>query len=174
MLRHHVLAALLLCCLGAWIALLWLQHVYGEKPYSMLEDRLYVGGLVSAPPPGTRAVVNLCEQKDPYEVEDQLWEPIDGGKAPSLDWLRRVVEFIDARRRAGATTYVHCLAGMNRSGMVVTAYLMYEHDWDREQALAFVRSRRPEVQPNPSMMRFLAEWERDLNPANDGLQGPRR
>jgi protein-tyrosine phosphatase len=134
-----------------------------EEPYSRVEEGLYVGASVSAPPPGTAAVVNLCDREDPYAVDALLWEPIlDGGKAPGLAWLRRVVAFIDAQRRAGVTTYVHCNAGASRSGMVVTAYLMYEHGWPRDRALKFARRKRPQIQPNPAFMRLLAEWEEAL------------
>ena len=115
------------------------------------------------PPPGTRAVLNLCDANDPYQVEVCLWEPIrDGGEAPSIDWLRRMVEFIDTQRQAGVTVYVHCWAGVSRSGLVATAYLMHEHHWTRDEALAFVRSRRPQVRPNPAFMKLLAEWEETL------------
>ena len=58
--------------------------------------------------------------------------------------------------------YVHCLYGMNRSGMVVIAHLMDRHGWGRERALTFVRSKRPQVCPNPALMRLLDEWERTL------------
>jgi hypothetical protein len=160
--RRKWLVALLLACLGAWLALLWLEGSY-DQPYTRIEEGLYLGGSVERPPRGTRAVVNLCSQEDPYRVEACLWEPIfDGKNEPSLEWLRRVVEFIDAQRRAGRTTYVHCLAGVNRSGAAVAAYLMYRHGWRRERALEFVRSKRPQVQPNPTLMRLLAEWERAL------------
>jgi protein-tyrosine phosphatase len=39
----------------------------------------------------------------------------------SIDWLKHVVHFIDDERKAGRTVFVHCFAGMNRSGMIVTA-----------------------------------------------------
>jgi hypothetical protein len=161
-LRHWLLGLALLACLGAWPCLLWLEQYCGEQPYSFVEDRLYVGASVDVPPPGATAVVNLCDKIDPYPVDASLWEPIDGGASPDMDWFRRVVGFIDARRRAGRTTYVHCLSGMNRSGMVVVAYLMYEHGWDREQALAFARSKRPQIEPNSTLMRSLADWQRAL------------
>jgi hypothetical protein len=157
------LTALLLGSLVAWLWLVGLERSSREEPYSLIEDGLYVGTSVPEPPPGTRAVVNLCGQKDSYTVDACLWEPIFAGdEDPDVEWLRRVVEFIATQRRAGRTTYVHCWAGMNRSGMAVTAYLMYEHGWSRDRALTFVQSRRPQVQPNPALMRLLAEWEQVL------------
>jgi hypothetical protein len=166
--RRRALVVLVAGGLAAWVILLGVARLYGEDEYSLIEDRLYLGECVKEPPRGTRAVVNLCDKPDPYQVEVTLWEPIDGGQSPGIDWLRRVVEFIDARRRAGLTTYVHCLAGMNRSGMVVTAYLMYEYGWTRDEALTFVRSKRPQVQPNPALMRLLGEWERTLKDQSAG------
>jgi protein-tyrosine phosphatase len=150
-----------------------LERAVGEPPYSLIEDGLYLGNAADAPPPGTRAVVNLCGRKDPYTVDVALWEPIlEGGEEPSVAWLRRVVDFIAAQRSAGLTTYVHCRAGMNRSGTVVTAYLMRAHGWGRDEALAFVRARRPQVQPNPTLMRLLAEWEQALRESPSGKDRP--
>jgi hypothetical protein len=160
--RKGLLVVALLACVGAWLWLRWLEGRY-DRPYCRIEDGLYVGRAVEHPPSGTEAVVNLCGREDPYEVKASLWEPVfEAGREPDLGWLRRVVAFIDEQRRAGRTTYVHCLAGMNRSGAAVTAYLMYEHGWDRDQALAFVRDRRPQIQPNPMLMRLLADWEQAL------------
>jgi protein-tyrosine phosphatase len=89
------------------------------------------------------------------------WEPIlEGGKLPDVDWLKGVVGFIDVQRRAQRTVYVHCLAGVDRSATVVTAYLMFEHGWGRDTALAQVKSKRPCACPDPTLMQLLADWER--------------
>jgi hypothetical protein len=145
-----------------WLWLFWLEQSY-EQPYSFVEDGLFIGSSAKQPSPGTKAVVNLCGRKDPYDVDALLWEPIfEGGDEPGLEWLGRVVDFVATQRRAGRPTYVHCLAGMNRSGAVVTAYLMYEHGWRRDVALAYLQDKRPVVQPNPALMRLLADWEKAL------------
>jgi hypothetical protein len=129
--------------------------------YSRIEGGLYQGGNVSSPPWRTRAVLNLCETPDPYTCEVYVWEPIrDAAPAPSVAWLRERVEWIDAQRQAGHRVFVHCHAGNSRSGMVVVAYLMYKNRWARDEALAFVRTRRPSTRPNPAFMDLLAEWER--------------
>jgi hypothetical protein len=161
-LRRTAIAAILLIGLTAWAWLRWLEHDVELQPYSLIEDRLYVGGLVKSPPPGTNAVLNLCQQDDSYRTKSYRADPIDGSEPPSIDWLKDVIKYIDDERRAGNTVYVHCFAGMNRSGMVATAYLMYEHGWSRDEALTFAQSKRPQIQPNLSMMRFLMEWERVL------------
>jgi hypothetical protein len=139
------------------------RYLQDEENYSRIEDHLYLGGVVTAPPRGTRAVINLCEVEDPYRREFHLWEPIvDGEPAPDLDWLRRMVDVLDARQREGMTTYVHCRNGVSRSGMLVVAYEMRKNNWTRDEALAFARARRPITRPNPAFMRLLLEWERSI------------
>ncbi len=162
LLRRGAIAAILLIGLAAWLWLRWLEQDVEHKPYDMIEVNLFVGGLVKSPPAGTNTVLNLSQQDDAYRTEVYRAEPIDGSEAPSIDWLKRIVHFIDAERKAGRVVYIHCFAGMNRSGMVVTAYLMYEHGWTRDEALAFAQSKRPQLQPNLILMRFLADWERVL------------
>jgi hypothetical protein len=134
--------------------------------YSLIETGLYQGGLVSEPPPGTQAVINLCESLDGYKsrIPFYFWVPIaDAAPAPSLGWLKQMVSIVDAKRRSGETIYVHCRGGISRSGMVVTAYCMFEHHWTRDRALEFVRSKRPVTNPNPAFMKLLSEWELHLH-----------
>jgi hypothetical protein len=162
-LRLKLLLILLAASLGVWLWLVWLERSYRETPYSLIEEGLYVGRYVSDPPPGTGAVVNLCDAKDSYQAAACLWRPIrDAPPAPSIEWLGETVGFIESQRRAGRMVYVHCANGVSRSGMVITAYLMHEHDWTRDQALEFVRSKRPEVRPHPAFMQLLTEWEQAL------------
>src|SRR5438128_323775 len=116
-LRHVVLIVVMLLGLAGWLGLEWLASDISDQPYTQIEANLYVGALVKAPPPATYAVLNLCQQQDCYQATVHRDEPIDGSAAPDIDWLWRNVKFIDEHRRAGRTVYVHCFAGMNRSGM---------------------------------------------------------
>ena len=149
---------------GGGLVLWGLARLDQEEPnFARIEDGLYLGGSVAQPPPGTRAVLNLCEKEDPYRADVHRWEPIsDSEPAPSLDWLRRAVEFVDNNRRQGRTTFVHCRNGVSRSGMVVAAYLMFKRGWTRDEALTFIRSKRSITRPNPAFMRRLTEWEQHL------------
>lgn len=162
-LRRYLPAVLLLGTGGTLLWLSWLEWSLRPKPYALVEEGLYVGGFVDKPPPRTTAVLNLCGKKDSYEVDEYLWEPIlEGGPLPDLAWLKMVVAFVDTHRRDGRTVYVHCRAGMNRSGAVVIAYLMQTHGWSRDRALAHIQSKRPEIHPDPTLMRLLSEWEESL------------
>jgi hypothetical protein len=164
-----LLSVVLLATVGVWLSLLWLARSYDEVPYSLIENRLYVGRYTQTPPPGTAAVVNLCETKDVYQTDACLWEPIrDAAPAPSIEWLNRVVRYIEEQRQAGRTVYVHCANGVSRSGLVCIAYLMREHNWTQEQATSFARSKRPGIRPNPEFLPLLTEWGRTLQEAAKG------
>jgi hypothetical protein len=140
--------------------------------YSLIEERLYMGGAVSEPPPGTEATINLNQAKDPWTTQVYLWVPIpDAAPAPGLDWLQQMVAFVDAKRGSGMTTYVHCMAGRSRSGLVTVAYIMFEHHLSRDEALSFVRAKRPQANPNPAFMALLKEWEQHLGVGGNGHGG---
>ena len=131
----------------------------------MIEPGLYLGGRVAAPPPDARAVLCLSKLKDPYQLAIHEWRPIlDGTPAPSLEWLRQTVDFIDTQRRQGNTLFIHCDLGVSRGPMVTAAYLMWRDHISRDAALARLRTLRPQVHPNPSFMALLDDWQRSLTP----------
>lgn len=133
---------------------------YPKTNYTLIEDGLYLGGILSGPPPGTDAVLNVCETRDPYRADHHKWSPIpDAAPAPSLDWLREQVAFVAEQRQEGRTVFVHCRAGVSRSATVTAAYLMARDGLSRDDALARLRAKRSRIGPNPAFLRLLAEWE---------------
>src|SRR5262249_11996620 len=144
--------------LAVHLAVAWLTR---EPPnYSRIEDGLYLGGCVARPPPGTRAVLNLCQTEDPYRAEAHAWAPIRGAEpAPGLRWLRAQAACTEAQRAAGRPVYVHCRNGVSRSALVVVAYLMARDGCSRDEALDLLRLGRPGVRPNPAFLRLLRRWE---------------
>jgi protein-tyrosine phosphatase len=131
--------------------------------YAEVEPGLFVGGRVDSPPWWTHATLNLCESEDTFRSPAHEWHPIrDAAPAPSLDWLAERVAFVEEHHLHDRVVYVHCLNGVSRSVMVVTAYLMKKHGWSRDEALAVVRRHRPQARPNPAFMELLGEWEKQL------------
>jgi hypothetical protein len=163
--RHFCfVVAVALAALAVAVVHVVVNKLTSDPPnYSRIEEGLWLGGFVTETPPGCEAVLNLCESEDPYRMASHKWEPIrDAEPAPSLDWLRQQISFIESERAAGRIVFVHCRNGVSRSGMVMAAYLMWREKWSRDKALEFLRSRRPGVRPNPAFMQLLAEWEKSL------------
>ena len=131
--------------------------------YSQIEPGLYVGGSILKAPPEVTAVLNLCEIPDPYNVKVHLWMEIpDDAPGLNIEWLKEATGFVADQRKKGRTVYVHCAFGINRSAMVSTAYLMKDRGWTRDEALKYIRAKRPQANPNPAFMDLLLEWEKDL------------
>lgn len=160
-----VLVLALVALAAVPLVMSWLTptETYQTTNYTLIEDGLYLGGILSEPPPGTDAVLNVCETRDPYRADHHKWSPIpDVAPAPSLDWLREQVAFVAEQRGEGRTVFVHCRAGVSRSAMVTAAYLMARDGLSRDDALTRLRTKRSRVGPNPAFLQLLSEWEAGL------------
>jgi hypothetical protein len=171
--RPWILAALLLVVLIGIGAQLAVKRLTREPPnYTQIEPGLWLGGAVRESPPGVTAILNLCEAEDGYRATSSRWEPIrDAPPPPDLDWLAQQVEFIQTERAQGRSVYVHCQNGVSRSAFVTAAYLMQREGWSREQAIEFLRQRRPGVRPNPAFVQRLADWNGHLQNARKANEG---
>ncbi len=102
---------------------------YIEQPAQLL------GKLLAA---GVTTFVDLTEPHahDPYEKQatrlaERLGKPITYYRFPILDMgvpepaqMRTILDTLDQAIEAGSTVYVHCLAGLGRTGTVVGCYLV--------------------------------------------------
>lgn len=55
--------------------------------------------------------------------------------------------------------YIHCEQGISRAPTIVAAYLMEKHGWTAIQALEYIRSKRPQIHPNPGFQKHLLAHE---------------
>ena len=78
--------------------------------------------------------------------------------------LPSAMVFINGALAAGGSVLVHCFAGKSRSASVVVAWLMLTRGWTMNQALTFLRQRRPVCQPNVGFVVELKKLERDMGP----------
>jgi dual specificity phosphatase 12 len=105
-------------------------------------------GLHSFLPKTEAPFESLCRAKRVLDLE---WrdDTAFGIDVPELiAALRWAVQHVNA----GRPLVVNCAQGKSRSGVAATAYLMATKDLTAADALAFVRQRRPFVQPNPGFM----------------------
>lgn len=76
-------------------------------------------------------------------------------------WFQEVYDFIRGALDSSPDhrVYIHCYAGISRSSTLLTAYLMLRHTIAADEALAFIRSSRHCVNPNPGFYDALKLWE---------------
>jgi hypothetical protein len=115
--------------------------------YAEVTDGLFIGSHPEPEDPfelGAHVVVCLASgtSVDMVPTNGVLvhW-PIKDGPVPDEQTLDGIAALIAATLRAGATVYVHCQAGMNRSALVVARVLM-EQGRSAQEAIALVREKR--------------------------------
>eukprot|EP01006_Ploeotia_vitrea_P049279 TRINITY_DN67324_c9_g2_i1.p3 TRINITY_DN67324_c9_g2~~TRINITY_DN67324_c9_g2_i1.p3 ORF type:complete len:170 (-),score=60.78 TRINITY_DN67324_c9_g2_i1:46-555(-) len=83
---------------------------------------------------------------------------LDSPTCSLLPHLEECHAFIERGRAAGGVL-VHCFAGKSRSASVIVAYLMKSERWRLIRALAFLRDKRPVIQPNIGFLRQLRQLD---------------
>lgn len=78
-----------------------------------------------------------------------------------------VVRAIDTVLQRGKSVLVHCHAGIQRSASTVAAYLMYKYKMSADNAIAAIKSRKPETfWPVPTFSTALKNYEKQLTTFN--------
>ena len=75
---------------------------------------------------------------------------------PVLKGFDQAIKFIEDSISSGGRVFVHCNAGISRAASVCIAYLIKKKGMTVEESLAYLRSKRPAVCPNPG---FIAQLE---------------
>jgi protein-tyrosine phosphatase len=70
--------------------------------------------------------------------------PIQDGETPTAEGMKHILDIVDSAIAAGQTVYVHCYAGIGRTGTVVGCYLVRQ-GMDGEEALRQIAHLRREM-----------------------------
>jgi len=95
-------------------------------------------------------------------------------EAPSLEHLRLGVELIekysaplDGQNGKGTMTtsvYIHCKAGRTRSATLVACYLVKRHNMTADEAVEFIRTKRPHIYLEDMHIETIREFRNSLAP----------
>jgi len=123
-------------------------------------SRLALGNVRDAQrDPPVDAILNISEFHYPTErIYRNLYFP-DGIYIQPLALIGECTEFIHEQLQQGRRILVHCAEGISRSCVIGAAYL-YECGMSLEEAIALIRSKRPIVNPSPSLIRALRDYYR--------------
>jgi len=141
--------------------------------YSRLTDTLLAGAMPHAADhvrqldrEGVRNVINLCEEREYWEDERAAVLAAYGEAGivehhlPVKDGATVPAAVIDAALEAsgGATVYVHCRGGRERSATVAAALLSASESISIDLALRRSKELRPTFQPLPWQVEALRAW----------------
>jgi histidinol-phosphate aminotransferase len=123
-------------------------------------SRLALGSVRDAQAgPPVDAILNISEYHYPTDrIYRNLYFP-DGVYIQPLALIGECTKFIHEQMRQGHRLLVHCAEGISRSCVIGTAYL-YECGMSLDEAIALIRSKRPIVDPAPSLLRALRDYYR--------------
>lgn len=82
---------------------------------------------------------------------------IDSYTVKILDWYSRFKLMLDIYIEEPGVTYVHCQAGINRSGFLVMAYLVFEKKFDAHALEKMIIKKRPCALTNNSFRNEIYE-----------------
>lgn len=98
-----------------------------------------------------------------FEGAEWLWIAVDDDDAePIQAHFDRVCEQIEKTKAVGKGVLIHCMAGVSRSPTLAAAWLMRRRGLAAAEALAYLKERRPCVDPNPGFRQQLLIWEQQL------------
>lgn len=112
---------------------------------------------------GIRAVVDCraegCDPADVLEAHDLAFLHLPTPDAGSFqpEQVAAGIAWIEQQLAAGRPTFIHCRAGRGRSVMLGAAVLT-RRGLSPDEALAWVRARRPIVTPTPGQIARLREF----------------
>ncbi len=118
-----------------------------EQILNLVEDQEYA--------PGRRLLVEAALHD--AGIEEERMSLTDFGRLPA-DRLEPAVQNVVAWLRAGRLTYVHCRAGWQRSAAVAAGAIAIYAGLSIDEALAYVRQRKPSAEPLPHQREDLLTW----------------
>jgi len=139
-----------------------------NAPFSatLILPNLYLGNLYDAchaPPDVTHIVSAVIGGQVLRDKVACLYLPLmDDEEEDLLPHLTQVITFIEKARASGGTVLIHCMKGRSRSVSLLSSYLMQTQHLSCDEALQFIKEKRPMVQPNPSFVKQLHDFEKSL------------
>lgn len=99
------------------------------------------------------------EQIDtPFGVNSYLWIPVKDHAPPNKSQMEYGVSALEKLVTLKKKIYVHCRNGHGRAPTLVAAYLMKAKKMTADEAVAFIKERRPSIHLENSQRRALDEF----------------
>ena len=129
----------------------------------MVHDGIWIGSYTSVLDENLKkheidVVLNMaveCDYKLATPSTQLVRIGIEDGRLTNCGVFEKAADVIADARRAGKNVLVHCAAGVSRSGTAVMAYLMLYEGMGWADALTYLQSSRPCVNPHPLLVRSL-------------------
>ncbi|XP_078062944.1 phosphatidylglycerophosphatase and protein-tyrosine phosphatase 1 isoform X1 [Mustelus asterias] len=157
---------------NVFMSKVWGRHWYdridqtviiGALPFRSLTEELVkkenVRGVITMTEEyETKFFVNTAKEWESYGVEQLCLSTVDILGVPTLEDLKKGVDFVTKHRKNGNSVYVHCKAGRSRSATMVAAYLIHMHHWSPKTACDYIASIRPHILIRSGQFKMLNSY----------------
>jgi len=93
---------------------------------------------------------------------DYLHLNVEDYKAPTLEELDSIIEYIHYQLKNNKPTVVHCLAGLGRTGTILAGFIMKKNNKSYKDAIQTIRSKRPGSVQSEIQEMLLFKYEKYL------------
>jgi len=98
----------------------------------------------------------------PFGVSVYLWIPTPDHTPPTKDQLEFALTSLKKLVDQNKKIYVHCKNGHGRTSTILTAFFMQQRGYKKDQAIEFIKSKRPTTHLQDSQLSFLDEFQKTL------------
>lgn len=157
-------SSVVLCCL--------MFYESYKLPDEILSDKLYLGDFDDAMNEKVMEILKithiinvtmLAENKfandDKWNINYLKCEIHDFGDMPINYYFQDCINFIQDALDKKGRILVHCQSGISRSVTIVCAYLIAIHKMTVNQALQYIKQRRPIAGPNDGFIQQLQDFQ---------------
>ncbi len=161
-------APFLIICWSTWG--IW-RILFCRRPYTEIDDQIILGvfPFFHQIPDDVFCIIDLTAEFPRCNFRNGVRYfglPTLDGTSPSAKDSLEVIEQISTTRQK---TYVYCANGSGRSAAFVAAILLRKHpEWSIPDAIARLKSKRPEVAPNVDQVLYLELMQKEMTAANVG------
>ena len=112
---------------------------------------------------GITADISLEEERidTPFGIEFYIWIPIKNHTAPTQNQLNFGVSVLEKLIALKKKVYIHCQNGHGRAPVFVAAYLI-RRGKNVEEAIDFIKSRRPSIHLEEVQKKSLIEFQKSF------------
>lgn len=116
---------------------------------------------------GIKAIVCLLEDGtivESYEKNgfEKLWLPIIDDKAPTIEQVEKLIQFMDEQDKKGNQVSIHCKGGRGRTGTMIASYLISKGS-SFDEAMKLIDDKQPNAIKKEFQINFLKELSNIYN-----------
>jgi predicted protein tyrosine phosphatase len=174
--------------INVWARTEWLYYYYSKVKTSLQQyidttyeatqivDNLWLGSITSScnrealHENGIEMIISAILGSTaayPYDFNYERAKLRDVEDEDIITDIYRLIPIIHAELMQKRGVLVHCFYGRSRSASICIAYLIRYHNMTMEEALAFVKSKRTQVSPNPGYLTQLKQFENEVRGERD-------